>query len=116
VLERASGPYDAACLNIFVLTGVVDKLAEPTVRGGSLDVKSLAASVDMDPAKLTVILRYLAGDGWVYEPKEGHFQLCRPSLELLEGGRKWIKCVFTSPLAFAPEGRCNCLATQSVLK
>jgi hypothetical protein len=93
VVEKASGLYDAACLDILTLSGIVDKLAEPSVRYEGLPVQTLASAVDMDPVKLAVIMRYLAADGWVSETKEGHFRLCRPSLELLENGRKWIKCV-----------------------
>ena len=95
VVEQACAVYDTACLDILVKTGIVDRLAEPQALDTGLDVHNIQTTLDMDPAKVSVVLRVLASQGWLKEPKEGTFALARPALELTAGstGRMWAMCV-----------------------
>ncbi|KAK0484582.1 S-adenosyl-L-methionine-dependent methyltransferase [Armillaria novae-zelandiae] len=91
VVEQTLAPYDAACLDIVLRTGIIDKLSEDTYRTTGLHVRQLHQFLDLDPFKLTAILRYLAAEGWLHEKNEGVYALNRPALELCLGrnGRKW---------------------------
>ncbi|KAK0469010.1 S-adenosyl-L-methionine-dependent methyltransferase [Desarmillaria tabescens] len=91
VVEQTLAPYDAACLDIVLRTGVIDKLSEDAYRSTGLHVQQLHQFLDLDPFKLTAILRYLAAEGWLHEKSEGIYALNRPTLELCLGrnGRKW---------------------------
>ncbi|KAI0049311.1 S-adenosyl-L-methionine-dependent methyltransferase [Auriscalpium vulgare] len=93
VVEQSCAVYDTATLDILVKTGVLDRLADrelTPVEGAH--VQDLQKALDLDAMKLTVVLRYLAAQGWLHEPREGVFALTRPALELRQGrnGRKWI--------------------------
>lgn len=92
VVQQSCAVYDTACLDILLKTGVIDQLADSSVINDGLDVHDLQKTLDLDPAKLTVVLRYLASQGWLQETKEGTFKLTRAALELSEGhgGRDWI--------------------------
>lgn len=101
VVEQACAVYDTACLDIFVNTGIVDKLAEPAVLDSGLNVRDIQTALDMDAIKLTVVLRILSSQGWLRETKEGTFALARPALELTRGstGRMWeLYVIFMSSL------------------
>ncbi|SJL10575.1 uncharacterized protein ARMOST_13963 [Armillaria ostoyae] len=91
VVEQTLAPYDAACLDIVLRTGVIDKLSEDAYRTTGLHVQQLHQFLDLDPFKLTAILRCLAAEGWLHEKHEGVYALNRPALELCLGrnGRKW---------------------------
>ncbi|VDC04881.1 unnamed protein product [Peniophora sp. CBMAI 1063] len=91
VVEQACAVYDTACLDILVKTGLVDKLAEPSVLNDGMDVHDLQEALDMDAIKLTVVLRDLSSQGWLRERREGTFALARPALELIgtSAGRMW---------------------------
>lgn len=91
VVEHTLAPYDAVCLDIVLRTGVIDKLSEEAYRTTGLHVEQLHRFLDLDPFKLTAILRYLAAEGWLHEKNEGVYALNRPALELCLGknGRKW---------------------------
>lgn len=91
VVEQTLAPYDAACLDIVLRTGVIDKLSEDAYRTTGLHVQQLHQFLDLDPFKLTAILRCLAAEGWLHEMNEGVYALNRPALELCLGrnGRKW---------------------------
>lgn len=81
--------YDTAALDIVVKTGVIDTLSEiDNVRQG-LHVKELEAKLDIDAAKLTIILRLLATKGWFRETSEGVFAVNRPALQLKKGLNGW---------------------------
>ncbi|KAI0260753.1 S-adenosyl-L-methionine-dependent methyltransferase [Gloeopeniophorella convolvens] len=93
VVEQSFAVYDTATLDILVKTGIYDRLADKTstpAEGAS--VLDLQREFDIDAVKLTVILRFLASQGWLHETSEGTFTLTRPALELQVGnnGRKWI--------------------------
>ncbi|KAK0194556.1 S-adenosyl-L-methionine-dependent methyltransferase [Armillaria mellea] len=91
VVEQTLAPYDAACLDIVLRTGIIDKLSEDAYRTTGLHVEQLHQFLDLDPFKLTAILRCLAAEGWLHEKDEGVYVLNRPALELCLGrnGRKW---------------------------
>ncbi|KAK0498922.1 S-adenosyl-L-methionine-dependent methyltransferase [Armillaria luteobubalina] len=91
VVEQTLAPYDAACLDIVLRTGIIDKLSEDAYRITGLNVQQLHQFLDLDQFKLTAILRCLAADGWLHEKNEGVYALNRPALELCIGrnGRKW---------------------------
>ncbi|KAI0067078.1 S-adenosyl-L-methionine-dependent methyltransferase [Artomyces pyxidatus] len=92
VVEQSCAVYDTAALDIFVKTGVIDRLADHSTPPEGLHVQELQKQFDLDAVKLAVILRYLASQGWLHETREGVFALTRPALELRKGnnGRKWI--------------------------
>ncbi|CAL1708743.1 unnamed protein product [Somion occarium] len=101
VVQQSCAVYDTACLDILLKTGVIDQLADSSVINDGLDVHDLQKTLDLDPAKLTVVLRYLASQGWLQETKEGTFKLTRAALELSEGhgGRDWIYFSTMPPVA-----------------
>jgi len=93
VVEQTCAVYDTACLDIAVRAGVVDCLASsPDTLANGLHVSVLQRELDVDQVKLSVVLRYLATEGWVHQKADGVFSLARPALELLPGrnGRKWV--------------------------
>ncbi|KAH7906432.1 O-methyltransferase-domain-containing protein [Hygrophoropsis aurantiaca] len=91
VVEQSCAVYDTACLDVFVKAGLVDELAKPIHRATGLHVMDLHAKLDLSPARIAAILRYLSAQGWLHERAENIFVLNRPALELLPGsnGRKW---------------------------
>jgi predicted transcriptional regulator of viral defense system len=89
VVEQTLATYDSACLDIGLRTGVFDKLIEARHEKNVPSVQQLGKSLELDPAKLTPVLRYLSTHGWLYETKEGHYRITRLSLEFNGLGRKW---------------------------
>ena len=83
--ENALGGYDRSALETLVENGVAEYLASPANLEKGTSVQDMQKALGMDARKLTVVLRYLATEGWVRETQEGVFALNRPGLELLEG-------------------------------
>ncbi|OBZ74915.1 O-demethylpuromycin-O-methyltransferase [Grifola frondosa] len=75
VIEQVWTTFDTVCLDIFVDQGVVDHMAQLSKGSAGVHVNELAKSVDLDPIKLTTILRQLSINGWVTEVKEGKSKL-----------------------------------------
>ena len=100
VSEQAYAPYDRACLDIMIYTGLADYLAKAANRPKGVPVEELQEALDIDSRKLTIVLRYLTTEGWVRETQEGVFALNRPGFELVQGtnGRKRLRSV---PLEFS---------------
>lgn len=92
MVEQSCAVYDTACLDLLVKSGVLDRLAEPDVISQGISVQALQELYGIDSGKLNTVLRYLATQGWLREPKEGTYALTRCALELRVGsnGRKWI--------------------------
>lgn len=99
VVEDTTGAYITASLDIALRTGMIEKLTEPAHLDTGLHARQLQEYLDLDPVKMTVVLRFLAARGWVYELSEGMFKLTRPALELREGenGWKWAMYVILIP-------------------
>ncbi|OBZ67873.1 Demethylsterigmatocystin 6-O-methyltransferase [Grifola frondosa] len=92
-LEQSFAEHDTACMEVFTRAGVVDCMASlPDVSAG-IHTKELGQRLDLDPRKLTTILRYLSVDGWVREITESVFALNRPALDLVSGkhSRAWVE-------------------------
>ncbi|OBZ67746.1 Demethylsterigmatocystin 6-O-methyltransferase [Grifola frondosa] len=92
-IEQSYKEYDTACIDIFVKTGIVDYMASCQNMSAGVSTKELGQHLDLDPRKLTTILRYLSVDGWVREVTESVFALNRPALDLVSGkhSRIWIE-------------------------
>jgi DNA-binding IclR family transcriptional regulator len=91
VLEQSCAVYDTACLDIFVQTGIIDLLSDVRPVFEGMSVAEIHNRLDLNADKLTVVLRYMACQGWLTEVKEGTFALTRAALELQVGrnGRIW---------------------------
>ncbi|KAJ7573938.1 S-adenosyl-L-methionine-dependent methyltransferase [Mycena floridula] len=89
VVEQSFAPYDTACLDIAVKTGIIDILVEPSE---GVTVTEIGRKLLLDVNKLRMILRYLATQGWFMEVSEDTFTLTRAALELAQGtnGRNWV--------------------------
>ncbi|KAL1743346.1 S-adenosyl-L-methionine-dependent methyltransferase [Schizophyllum fasciatum] len=88
VVEQSLSPYDAACLDIFIRTGIVDIiLANP--RGASLE--QISGDLDLHSHKVRAVLRHLSIQGWVREVSEDVYAANRSTLTLRAGesGRQW---------------------------
>ncbi|KAH7886567.1 S-adenosyl-L-methionine-dependent methyltransferase [Phlebopus sp. FC_14] len=91
VVEQSCAVYDTACLDIFVQAGLVDELAKPEFLKVGRSVEQLHEALDLSPTRITVVLRYLAAQGWLRETTENTFALNRPASQLRQGsaGRTW---------------------------
>ncbi|TRM59078.1 S-adenosyl-L-methionine-dependent methyltransferase [Schizophyllum amplum] len=88
VVEQSLAPYDAATLDIFIRTGIVDIiLANP--RGASLE--QISSDLDLHPHKVRAVLRHLSIQGWIREVSEDVYCANRSTLTLRPGqsGRQW---------------------------
>lgn len=83
--EQSLGVYGRSSLETLVETGLAEFLASPLNLEKGASVESMQKELDIDARKLTIVLRFLATEGWVRETQEGIFALNRPALELLEG-------------------------------
>ncbi|OBZ67731.1 hypothetical protein A0H81_12112 [Grifola frondosa] len=93
VVEQTFGSYHSACIDVFVQTGIVDYMASmPNISAGT-HVNEIGSHVDLDSRKLTTVLRYLSGHGWVRETAEAVFALNRQGLELVAGRNGWTYAV-----------------------
>jgi len=81
--------YETAALDVAVNVGVVDALLEAPDVARGLSVAELQSKLDVDAAKLAIILRLLATKGWFHETSEGVFAVTRPSLQLSKGKNGW---------------------------
>ena len=90
VYDDALSVYNRSALQTMVVTGLADFMHSAPDRSKGVHVSEMEKALDMHSRKLTLVLRFLATDGWVRETSEGVFALNRPALELLQGanGRK----------------------------
>ncbi|OBZ69448.1 O-methyltransferase 7 [Grifola frondosa] len=85
VVEQSFAPYHTASIDVLLTTGLIDYMGSlPNVSAG-VHADELGERFDLDPRKLTTILRFLSTNGWVSETTESVFVLNRPALELVEG-------------------------------
>ncbi|KAF5360053.1 hypothetical protein D9758_007602 [Tetrapyrgos nigripes] len=86
--------YETSALYVTVKVGVVDALANAPDVSKGLSISELQSKLDVDGAKLAIILRLLTTRGWFHETSEGVFAITRPTLQLREGTNGW-KAVLT---------------------
>lgn len=80
--ESTFAMYDFATVQVFIEYGIVDRMAkEPS----GVSVKNLQSELNLDPHRLTTVLRHLSTCGWIRETQDGIFALNRSSRILLEG-------------------------------
>ena len=108
VYENALGGYDRSALETLVENGIAEYLGSPENLEKGASVLDMQKTLDMDARKLTIVLRYLATEGWVRETQEGVFSLNRPGLELLKGrgGRRLFR-IDVGHRVFVAEGECG---------
>ncbi|KAK7464327.1 hypothetical protein VKT23_006495 [Stygiomarasmius scandens] len=94
ITQVVYGVYETAALDVAVNVGVVDALLEAPDVARGLSVAELQSKLDVDAAKLAIVLRLLATKGWFHETSEGVFAVTRPSLQLSKGKNGW-KTVLT---------------------